>query len=127
VAVLVLRAGTEDPEAALVIGGVARRGVEAVGLDLFDLPSSRVGLSLSAAGESGWVQTPSKRIALGEISAVWAPLLRPAVRTSGMDEEARLLAEDEWRAFLEHLYFATSACPWVNPPGPALETNSKVH
>lgn len=105
---------------------LSRKGVEWSCFDLLDLPATEVCARLHRGVSEGWFEVDGRRVRFEDIRAVWMPFNVPAIRSKELSDEAKLFAEDEWRAFLSEFFLATRDRLWVNPLSAALETNSRI-
>lgn len=116
----------DDLTSEAIARELAVRGTDSCIIDLFDLPAVLAGVDVRDGYASGWITVNGRRVDFDAITAVWTTLLAPAIRQPVVDDENKLLAEDEWRSFLLGVFLSTRSKLWVNPPAAEIEANSKI-
>jgi hypothetical protein len=120
--VLVIGDPRADGHVELIVRELRSRGARVVALNPSDLPSASETLTLGRGRPlEGWVESADgERLGLAEIDAVAYWTMWADVAVPGMDDEPRMLSEDEWVAWITNLAFLTPQARWVNPLVPRL-------
>ena len=120
--VLVIGNARADSHVDLIVRELRSRGARVFLLNPAALPSASETLLLGGGREAaGSIETAEgERVDLAAIEAVAYWTMWAGVEVPGMDDEARMLAEDEWVAWVTNLAFLTPNARWVNPLVPRL-------